>query len=203
MITTIIITVIIAIIIIAIINSFSKTDAQEPIPKDIPLITSESFTEVDSPINLTTAKLLYCSFMEYHNITYNAGYFSDQIKYRLEELKEESAYLKEQIKDLTEEKKSPHERIKSLMKEKTKAQNDETKGEIEEEILEYKKELETIDNHLTATQKKFDYINTEYRTLKTDKTDFLINHINTETHGSDWQDLMETHNIAKFENPQT
>jgi len=198
-----IISIVIIAIAIVIIMFVVKSYKQEKDTGEYPLVTTKSFVNLDLPINLATAKLLYCSFMEYYNITYNVGEIAEEIKYKLEEFKEEMAFLKEEIRDLKEEKKLPLEEIKTLKKELMTSLHDESAEDINDEIKEYQKEIDIVDSQLKKLKEKFDRINAEYKNLKLDKTNFLINHINTEIHGEGWEALVGTLNIIEFDNPET
>lgn len=147
--------------------------------KRYPVLTLEMFSPSDKPISTADAKRLFKQYMKdigflaREELSDHAGYLADEIKQDEEYLKGEWLEKKNEVSRITT-------RIKELKK-KIPGCTDPTKKElIEGEIEDLKEELEFATKDLEKAAQ-------EYTTLKNDKRAYLVDYINRQVHGPDWE----------------
>lgn len=149
---------------------------------DYPLITSEMLTPADKSVGTKNALGIYkkhmlaIGYLEKDEI----GDFVDRFR---EEINEHELYLKEELKAakeaLAEARAEARQESKKLRKLRSKSKDEDEKSDFTQDLGEVEAEVRSAQGELAAASGAL-------TRFKKDKRDFLINYINTEVHGSEW-----------------
>ena len=144
------------------------------------LLTSDMIPPLDKPVSTTRAVQVYKKFM------LKVGYLdksdiSDFVRSLKEAMAEREEDLKFEIKNAKEQVAEAKAEVKSLKKQLSKCKDDDDR--------EYaKEELDSATVELGEEVTSYEKFVAELTLFKKDKREFLINYINSEIHGDDWQE---------------
>lgn len=152
--------------------------------KTYPVLASEMLQPVENKIGTTEAKRIYrewmlkIGYLDKQEVGDHVGYLADDIRSTEEYLKEEVERWKAESKDEAAELK---QEIKEL-KARIKACKDSTeKTTLEEELADAQEDLASSnESFLIEAQQAL-------AAFKADKREFLIDYINSQVHGRDWE----------------
>ena len=151
---------------------------------EYPYITEEMITPLEKPLSSKEAVSIYRKHM------LAIGYleksemidFVDSLK---EEMAEHAQYLKEEVtaakEALGEAKAEARPEIKRIKKLWSKSKDMDEKAD-------YTRDLEETEAEIHAAEEDFAAATREFTLFKKDKRQFLINYINSEVHGSNWDE---------------
>lgn len=144
------------------------------------LLTSDMITPFDKPVSTTRAAQVYKKYM------LNVGYLdksdiSDFVRSLKEDMAEREEELKFEIKNAKEQVADIKAEVKSLKKQLSKCKDDDDREYAREELdtakAEQQEEISSYEKFIA-----------ELSLFKKDKRMFLLNYINSEIHGDDWQE---------------
>ena len=144
------------------------------------ILTFDMIPPADKPVSTTRAVQVYKKYM------LKVGYLdksdvSDFVKSLKEDMAEKEEELKFEIKNAKERIAEVKAEVKSVKKQFSKCKDDDDREYAREELDTATAELEEE----TFSYEKFII---ELAQFKKDKREFLLNYINSEIHGDDWQE---------------
>jgi vacuolar-type H+-ATPase subunit I/STV1 len=145
------------------------------------LMTQDMITPVDKPISINRAVQVYKKYMlrigylEKSDLSDFVRSLKEEMAAREEELKYEITNAKELIKEAKAE-------VKSLTKQLSRCKDDDDREYVQEE-------LDTVVDELNQETVGCEKLIDELAMFKKDKRMFLLNFINSEIHGDEWQEL--------------
>lgn len=144
------------------------------------LLTSDMIVPVDKPISTSRAVQVYKRHM------LKVGYLdksdiADFVRSLKEDIAEREDDLKFEIKNAKELVAEAKSEVKSLKKQLSKCRDDDDREYAREELATATAELEEETSH-------YEKLTAELTLFKKDKREFLLNYINSEIHGDDWQE---------------
>ena len=144
------------------------------------LLTSDMITPLDKPVSSTRAVQVYKNYM------LKVGYLdksdiSDFVRSLKEDMAESEEELKFEIKNAKEQVAEAKTEVKSLKKQHSKCKDDDDREYAREE-------LDTATSELEEEMLSFEKFTAELTLFKKDKRKFLLNYINSEIHGDDWEE---------------
>jgi actin-related protein len=144
------------------------------------VMTPEMITPLDKPISTSRAALIYKKYM------LKVGYMdksdvSDFVRSLKEDMAEREEELKYEIKTAKEQVAEAKSEVKIAKKKLSKCKDDDEREYAQEELATATVELE---EEISG----YEIFTAELALFKKDKRDFLLNYINCELHGDDWQE---------------
>ena len=144
------------------------------------LLTSDMITPLDKPVSTTRAMQVYKKYM------LKVGYLgksdiSDFVRSLKEDMAEREEELKFEIKNAKEQVAEAKAEVKNLKKQLSKCKDDDDREYAREE-------LDIATSEREEEMLSFEKFTAELTLFKKDKREFLLNYINSEIHGDDWQE---------------
>lgn len=159
----------------------SRDDTLIPGGSTFSVMTQDMITPADKPISINRAVQVYKKYMlqvgylEKSDLPDFVRSLKEEMVAREEELKYEITNAKEQVKEAKAE-------VKSLKKQLSRCKDDDDREYAQEE-------LDTALDELNQEIVGYEKLMTELTLFKKDKRMFLLNFINSEIHGDEWQVL--------------
>lgn len=143
------------------------------------LMTSEMITPEGKPVSASRAVQVYKKYM------LSVGYLdkddiSDFVRSLKEDMAEREEELKYEIKNSKEQVAEAKAEVKSLKKQLSKCKDDDDREYVQEE-------LDTATADLVEETATYEQFVADLSLFKKDKRMFLLDYINSEIHGDDWQ----------------
>ena len=143
-------------------------------------MTLEMITPSDKPVSRSRAIQVYKKYM------LDVGYLeksdvSDFVFSLKEAMAEREEELKFEIKSAKEQVAEARAEVKSVKKQRAKAKDDDDLQYLQEE-------LDSATAELAEETANYDTLTADLELFKKDKREFLLNYINSEIHGDDWQE---------------
>jgi hypothetical protein len=146
--------------------------------KSYPVLTPEMFSPADKPISTADAKRLFkqymkdIGFLDREELSDHANYLGDEIKQDGEYLKGDWLEKKSEVSRITT-------RLKDITKKVSSCADPKKKELIEGEITDLNEDLDFATKELQIATEA-------YTAFKNDKRSYLIDYINRQVHGPDW-----------------
>lgn len=148
-----------------------------------PILRGDMLQPVDAPITTAEAKRVFKEWMvqighlDKQEVGDHVKYFADAMKEHEGDLKMEADHEKELAKDEFAEEK---EYLKEAKRELAKCNDEARKAELQAEIKDSEEMIARMTASLAEHDKALD-------AFKKDKREFLVNYINEQVHGHNWQ----------------
>ncbi len=155
-------------------------------------VDARTISPIDGPISTRNAVKVYkqhmlaIGYLEKGELSDFVRSLQEEIAEHEQHLNDEVAWAKDSLADARVEAKSEAKIIKQLLS-----------GCEEDEKEDLARELESSGRNVNSAAGELESLSKELVKFKKDKRSFLINYINTEVHGHDWEAIKDAKDLAK------